>query len=92
MATPTKKRKFNNYAHSKNEINFRTAAKLRFRVDDFVSDKVAVFLKLAAKMKSLSPEMMMAAILPTTAACIGPRGSLKLGDSTIPANLFMIGE
>ena len=88
MASPTKKRKFNNYALSQNRASFGTAAKLKFRAADCVSSTVAKFLKYAARMRKTSPEMMLAAILPTTAACIGPKGSLKtnsFGDLCIPS-------
>ena len=37
----------------------------------------------------------MAAILPTTAACMGPNGTLKMkryGDYAVPGNLYMIGK
>lgn len=65
------------------------------QVSEFLSATVANFLKLMAKSRNTSPEMIMAAALPTTAACMGTKAGLQLkpySDYVISGNLFMIGK
>ena len=88
-----------NYRANNSHINmsllaFREMAKLKFRAPDFLSAIAADFLRLAAIPRNTSPEMLVAAALPTTAACIGTKGKLRLkpdGDSYVPANLYLVG-
>lgn len=93
MASPCKRRKTGSQLQQ-NRFNFGIAARMKFQVSEFLSATVANFLKLMAKSRNTSPEMIMAAALPTTAACMGTKAGLQLkpySDYVISGNLFMIG-
>lgn len=94
MASPCKRRKTGSQLQ-KNRFKFGIAARMKFQVSKFLSATVANFLKLMAKSRNTSPEMIMAAALPTTAACMGTKAGLQLkpySDYVISGNLFMIGK
>lgn len=77
MASPCKRRKTGSQLQQ-NRFNFGIAARMKFQVSEFLSATVANFLKLMAKSRNTSPEMIMAAALPTTASCMGTKAGLQL--------------
>ena len=95
-----KKRKvtaeLNSFLHSKFvDAALQPSPLQPFSVLDFFDERLCLFLKYASRMRNTSPEMMLAAILPTTAACLGPDVKLKVnsyGSFSLPANLFLIGK
>jgi hypothetical protein len=67
----------------------------KFSVSDILSDSVADYLKMFARVNHTTPEMMLAALLPTTAACLGPKTKIRMrgaGDHYIPCNLYLVGK
>lgn len=72
MASSCKRRKTGSQSQQ-NSFNFERTTRMKFQVWEFFSATVANFLKLMAKSRNISPEMIILATLSTTAAWVGQR-------------------
>lgn len=78
-----------------NRFNFERTTRMKFQVWEFLSATLANFLKLMAKSRNTSPEMIILATLSTTAAWVGTKAGLQLkpiNDYVKSGNIFTIGK